>query len=181
VDEQAAPLTLSSLYWGHRVLSLLFLRGFRIWDVWRAKKLGLSAKVLPGACVSLEKWESYEMLKSLALAIVLVSLRGAAMAQDIIVPSVTTADPGYLFPNDQYQRERESGTASAPTQNAPKEIELDAAAQARVKAAIEALVPEYNRRLQRDGETQANDWIRQQAFELGQREADLMKQRLGLD
>jgi len=121
------------------------------------------------------------MRKSLAFAIVLVSLAGAAMAQDIFVPPVTTANPGYLFPNDQYQRERESDGSSAPTQSAPVEIELDAAAQARVKAAIEALVPEYNRRLQRDGETQANDWIRQQAFELGQHEADLMKQRLGLE
>ncbi|KKB07440.1 hypothetical protein [Devosia chinhatensis] len=60
-----------------------------------------------------------------------------------------------------------------------QEITLDAEAEARIRRAVEALVPEYNRRLARDGETSANDWIRQKAFELGQREAELMKQRLG--
>jgi len=74
---------------------------------------------------------------------------------------------------------------SAPSvmaqQGPAQEITLDAEAEARVRRAIEALVPEYNRRLARDGETSANDWIRQKAFELGQREADLMKQRLGMD
>lgn len=119
------------------------------------------------------------MLKPIAIAIVLFSLPVAGMAQDIFVPPVTTADPGYLFPNDQTQRE--SGGAAALAQNAGVEIELDAAAQARVQAAVEALVPEYNVRLQRDGETRANDWIRKKAFELGQQEADLMKERLGLD
>ena len=62
-----------------------------------------------------------------------------------------------------------------------QEVTLDAEAEARIRRAIEALVPEYNRRLARDGETSANDWIRQKAFELGQREADLMKQRLGME
>ena len=121
------------------------------------------------------------MLKPLAIAVVLFSLPGAGIAQDIFVPPSTTADPGYLFANDMYQRERVSGGTTASAQSAPVEIELDAAAQARVKAAIEALVPEYNMRLQRDGETRANDWIGQRAFELGQREAEIMKQRLGLD
>lgn len=121
------------------------------------------------------------MLKPLAITIVLFALPVAGMAQEMFVPPVTTASPGYLFPNDQYQRDRQSGGTSAPAQKAPVEIELDAAARARVKAAIEALVPEYNRRLRRDGETRANDWIEQKAFELGQQEADLMKQRLGRD
>ena len=121
------------------------------------------------------------MLKPMAIAITLFALPGAAMAQDMFVPPVTTASPGYLFPNDQYQRDRESSGTSAPAQSAPVELELDVAAQARVKAAIEALVPEYNVRLQRDGETRANEWIGQKAFELGQQEADLMKQRLGMD
>lgn len=121
------------------------------------------------------------MHKPLAIAIVLFSLPTTGIAQDIFVPPVTTASPGYLFPNDQYQRDRESGGRPALTQNAPVEIELDAAAQARVQAAIAALVPEYNMRLQRDGETRANEWIRQKAFALGQREADLMKQRMELD
>lgn len=47
------------------------------------------------------------MLKPLAIAVVLFSPPGAGMAQDIFVPPVTTADPGYLFPNDMYQRERD--------------------------------------------------------------------------
>lgn len=74
---------------------------------------------------------------------------------------------------------------SAPSvlaQPAPvQEITLDAEAEARIRRAIEALVPEYNRRLARDGEASANEWIRQMAFVLGQQEADLMKQRLGMD
>ena len=121
------------------------------------------------------------MLKTLAIAVLLVALPGAGLAQDIFVPPVTTADPGYLFPNDRYQRDRESGGVTAPAQSEPVGIELDAASQARVRAALEALVPEYNMRLRRDGEMRANDWIGQKAFELGQQEADLMKQRLGLD
>lgn len=64
------------------------------------------------------------MLKPLAIAVVLFGLPGAGMAQDIFV---TTADPGYLFPNDTYQRERDSGGTTAPVQSAPVEIELDAA------------------------------------------------------
>lgn len=121
------------------------------------------------------------MFKTLVTAFVFASLSGAAMAQDIFVPPVTTASPGYLFPNDQYQRERESGSTSGSTQDAPVKTELDAAAQARVRVALEALVPEYNRRFQRDGEESANAWIGQKAFELGQQEADIMKQRMGLD
>lgn len=121
------------------------------------------------------------MLKFLAIAIFLTSLRTAAMAQ------VTTASPGYLFPNDQYQRDRAGSGGMTTEQPAPVdvdikvEIELDAAAQARVRAAVEALAPEYNVRRQRDGEARANDWIRQKAFELGQQEAALMQQRLGLE
>lgn len=106
-----------------------------------------------------------------------------AHAQDIFVPPVTTADPGYLFPNDQYQREGDSQTEPraprAPTQPAEAQIELDAAAQRRVRAAVQALVPEYNIRAARDGEASANEWIRQQAFQLGQQEAERMKQRGG--
>lgn len=121
------------------------------------------------------------MLKPLALVFILAAVPGTVMAQDIFVPPVTTADPGYLFPNDQYQRDRQSSDSAPSGQAAPVEIELDAAAKARVQAAIEALVPEYNERARRDGEESANRWIGQKAFQLGQQEADLMKQRLGLD
>lgn len=119
------------------------------------------------------------MLKPIDLAIVLVILPSLAVAQDIALPPVTTAEPGYLFPNDTSQRDRDILASSA--QDMLAEIKLDAAAQARVRAAVEALVPEYNIRLQRHGETRANDWIRQKAFELGQQEAELMKQRIGLE
>lgn len=111
-----------------------------------------------------------------------------SFAQDIFVPPVTTASPGYLFPNDQYQRDRQNtGTSSAGGQqqsaaaDETAEIELDAAAVARIEAALAALVPEYHERFRRDGEVSANDWIRQNAFELGQIEAEHMKQLLGLD
>ncbi len=110
-----------------------------------------------------------------------------ALAQDIFVPSMTTASPGYLFPNDQYQRDRQSaGSSSGGDQrqsglDAPAEIELDAEALARIEAALAALVPEYHERFWRDGEVSANDWIRQKAFELGQIEAEQMKEQLGLN
>lgn len=122
------------------------------------------------------------MLKPLALILVIASVPTVAAAQDIFVPPVTTADPGYLFPNDQYQRDRQSSGSSTSGQAAPAQIELDAAAKARVQATLEAMVPEYHARAQRHGEESANRWIRQKAFELGQQEeAELMKQRLGLD
>lgn len=111
-----------------------------------------------------------------------------SLAQDIFIPPVTTANPGYLFPNDQYQRDRQSsGSSSGGSQqqsvdvDIAVDVELDAEAIARVQSGLEALVPEYHQRFQQDGEASANDWLRQKAFELGQIEAEHMKQRLGLD
>lgn len=109
-----------------------------------------------------------------------------SFAQDIFVPPVTTASPGYLFPNDRYQRDRqEAGNSGSVPQHQSVDmrvdVELDATARARVQAGLEPLVPEYHERFQRDGEVSANDWIRQKAFELGQIEAEHMKQRLGLN
>jgi hypothetical protein len=109
------------------------------------------------------------------------------VAAEVFVPPVTTGSSGYLFPNDQYQRERESQRTqqqAAPreqsnqqaAQNGNGEIKLDAAAQARVKAAIQALVPEYNQRTRRDGEASANEWIRQKAFVIGQQEGERARQ-----
>ena len=120
------------------------------------------------------------MLKRLAIVLAIVSVQTAATAQDVFVPSVTTANPGYLFPNDKYQRDR-SNTGSKGNRHAtPAKLELDAKAQARVRKALEALTPEYRTRARRDGEESANRWIGKKAFELGQREADLMKKRLGI-
>ncbi len=131
----------------------------------------------------------------LAAVVMASSLPIVATAQDMSVPPVTTGSSGYLFPNDRYQREREAerkrptqaqkpsggerqGSAqsrqSARADDAP--VQLDAAAQARVRASIEALVPEYNQRARRDGEAAANEWIRQQAFTIGQREGDIARQ-----
>lgn len=103
------------------------------------------------------------MLKhfSIALFIGLASAPFAASAKDVEAAS------GYAL--------LQPVSNSSPSQ----QIELDDAAKARIQAALQALVPEYNRRARRDGEASANDWIRQKAFELGQREADIMKQRLG--
>jgi len=108
-----------------------------------------------------------------------------AASQDIFVLPVTAASPGYLFPNDQYQRDRQDagssgGAGQQHSADIRVDVELDATARARVQAGLEALVPEYHERFQRDGETSANAWIRQKAFELGQQEAEFMKQRLGL-
>lgn len=128
------------------------------------------------------------MLKTVLIAALTAIPAASVVAQDIFVPPVTTANPGYLFPNDQYQRDRQDAGSSADESqqqsvdaDVPVEVELDAAARARVQSALEALVPEYHERFQRDGEVSANDWIRQKAFELGQIEAEHMKQRLGLD
>ncbi len=121
------------------------------------------------------------MLRHIGIVVFIACLQGTALAQDVVVPSVTTAIPGYLFANDQYQRDLENAGRSSTGQAAPAQIELDDAAKARVRAAIEALVPEYNMRARRDGEESANRWIGQKAFELGQQEAELMKQRLGIN
>lgn len=112
---------------------------------------------------------------------------------EVFVPPVTTGSSGYLFPNDKYQRERESQRnqqKAAPREqskqqsaqnanNSNGEIQLDAAAQARVKAAIQALVPEYNQRARRDGEASANEWIKQKAFVIGQEEGERARQSQG--
>lgn len=114
-----------------------------------------------------------------SLIAVFSSLSSTSTAQDVFVPPVTTADPGYLFPNDQYQRSRQEKNQSRPrkpTQSGV--IELDGAARARIQASLKALVPEYKRRAKRDGEAKANAWIRERAFMLGQREADIMKRRM---
>ncbi|WP_343315451.1 hypothetical protein AAIB41_11600 [Brucella sp. BE17] len=121
------------------------------------------------------------MLKHIAIVLAIVSVQSPVFAQDIFVPPVTTASPGYLFPNDQYQRDRENAGSSRTPKAAPAQVELDDAAKARVRAAIQALVPEYNRRARRDGKESANRWIGQKAFALGQEEAKLMKKRRGID
>lgn len=120
------------------------------------------------------------MLKRLTVLMAMVSvpmLVSNGFAQDITVAQVTTADPGYLFPNDKYQRNRQNSKKASPPQRQEKRtVTLDAAAQARVRRAVQALAPEYHRRAKRDGEQRANAWIRQKAFELGQQEAKRAKQ-----
>jgi hypothetical protein len=91
------------------------------------------------------------------------------LAQEIFVPSVTTADPSAAG------RQQAGGVEGSVA------IEFDAEALARIDAALQVLVPEYHERLRRDGEASANDWIRHKSFELGQIEAERMKQRLGLN
>lgn len=132
-------------------------------------------------------------ISSLGAVAVTVMLPAIASAQ-VPVPPVTTGSTGYLFPNDKYQRERQerartNRTPSAETRErttprarteraarpADAPIELDAAAQARVRAAVQALVPEYHQRASRDGEASANAWIKQQAFVIGQREGDIAR------
>lgn len=125
------------------------------------------------------------MLKQLtliAIAAGICSLSLGSMAQEISVPSVTTASPGYLFPNDKYQRERQEKQRRKRKTDVPaSQLKLDKAAHRRIQASIKALVPEYQLRAKRDGEVKANAWIRQQAFLLGQREAEKMKRRLRQD
>ncbi|MCJ8151756.1 hypothetical protein [Shinella sedimenti] len=122
------------------------------------------------------------MLRQLTLISIVAgiwSLPLGGVAQEISVPSVTTASPGYLFPNDQYQRKRQQQVRKARKADVPaSQLKLDKAAHRRIQASIKALVPEYQRRAKRDGEVKANAWIRQQAFLLGQREAEKMKRRL---
>lgn len=119
------------------------------------------------------------MLKRLTVLLAMFSLPMMAsngLAQEITVAQVTTANPGYLFPNDRYQRERQNTKKPSPPKLQQKRTTtLDAAAQARVRRAVQALAPEYHRRAKRDGEQRANAWIRQKAFELGQQEAKRAK------
>lgn len=108
------------------------------------------------------------MLKHLAIAGLLTGLSAAGIVQ---------AAPRAVSPGTQYITPVEAGGLVVRV-NAEQPA-LDEAAQRRVRAAIQALIPEYNARVRRDGETSANDWIRQKAFELGQQEAEVMNQRLG--
>jgi hypothetical protein len=153
----------------HLICSLLIL------DAGCGEKLGGHGPRFFGGRSSHLKTGDTIVLKTLAIAIVLVGLPPSpvTVAQDVFVPPVTTADPGYLFANERSPRAHQS--------DARTDLELDTEAQARIRAAVEALVPEYNARLERDGEDRANAWIRRKAFELGQREAELTRRRLGLD
>lgn len=114
------------------------------------------------------------MLKPLTAILAIVSLPMVAsnsVAQDISIAQVTTADPGNLFANDKYQRNRKGSAKSSPPKLQQHRTTLDATAQARVRSAVRALAPEYHLGAKRDGEQSANAWIRQKAFELGQKEA----------
>ncbi|MCX9000010.1 hypothetical protein NOF55_23195 [Rhizobiaceae bacterium BDR2-2] len=75
-----------------------------------------------------------------------------AAFQDIFVRPVTTADPGYLFPDDQYQRNREtSGRTESGAGGRATETKLDAAAQARGQKAFQPGHAEAGRIKQRAG------------------------------
>lgn len=112
------------------------------------------------------------MFKTLTIALAILSFPVASMAQESLAPPVSIAEPGRSSAGDQQ---------NSQVSQAPAKLELDAAAQARVRVAIEALVPEYHARVRRDGQESADRWIGQKAFELGQQEAELMKKRLGLN
>lgn len=104
---------------------------------------------------------------------------GVGQAQ-VSVPSVTTADPGYLFPNDRYQRQREQQRPSRQAQQSPRNdapVQLDEAAKARVRERVRGLTPEYHRRVARDGQAAADAWIRERGFEIGQDEGRRARQR----
>lgn len=92
-----------------------------------------------------------------------------AMAQ-VTVPPVTTADPGYLFPNDRYQREREQERSGAPrerrttpTQTNPCSAEALPAAERR---AMEARYAEIDRT---QGRAAAQAYVHEQGRLFAQR------------
>lgn len=142
-------------------------------------------KVFRSWSVSSETKERNTMLKPLAVILALASFpvgMVAAGAQDMVNPGIW--GNGLLGQNAmdnarENTRRSQNQQRKKPQQRVPAQPELDAAAQARVRAAVRALVPEYNARARRDGEESANEWIRQKGFELGQQEAERMEQRRG--
>ena len=122
------------------------------------------------------------MLKPLAVILALTSFPVAAAAQDMVNPGIWgngLLGQSAMDNARENTRRSQNQQRQTPRERASGQLQLDAAAQARVRAAVRALVPEYNARAKRHGEQRANAWIRQKAFELGQREARLMKQRPG--
>lgn len=88
----------------------------------------------------------------------------------VSVPQVTTADPGYLFPNDRYQREREQQRSerqgerrTSTAQTNPCSPEALPAAERR---AMEARYIEIDRT---QGRAAATAWVREQGRLFGQR------------
>ncbi len=116
-----------------------------------------------------------------------------AGAQDMQVPSVTTADPGMLFPNDAAARraeERATNKGCAPSFEkcprgvkpaAPKPFLLDSTRKASpsgirattpsVSAVADAEIArmklEYAHRIERDGRESADQWVREQGRRTG--------------
>lgn len=107
----------------------------------------------------------------MAVALSALFVIGAASAQDVVVPQVTTGSAGgYAQPlqldTDRYRREQAG-------QRSQKRDRVGATpggqpSQAEIDAVMARLAPEYRRRVQRDGEQSALVWLRQAAFEAGQ-------------
>lgn len=120
------------------------------------------------------------MRRLAALTLAAGLMAPAAHAQDVsVVPPVTTADPGQLFPNDPLVRAADPGLnpqgprpkatrASAPPAAAPgRTLQPD---PAKLEVYARTLRPEYDRRVKRDGQASADRWLRAVAHELGRRD-----------
>lgn len=117
-----------------------------------------------------------QVLAVASTGLLLMAAAGTAGAQEISVTPVYTA-PAYAQPlkvdTDRYAaqqraREREASRADRTSDHGNVRHEPS---QQELQAVMRRLTPEYNRRLRRDGETSANAWIRQAAFEMGQQAA----------
>lgn len=97
-------------------------------------------------------------------------------AQEVSVPTVTTADPGQLFPNDPLVRSTDPYlNPRGPTkqQGAARKAraihgQSAQARQDRLERLAAQLRPEYDLRVRRDGKESASRWLRAKAYAIGE-------------
>lgn len=94
----------------------------------------------------------------------------ASAHAQVTVPPVTTASPGYLFPNDRYQREREENRSSAPRERRTTTSQANPcspeALPASERRAMEVRFLEIDRT---QGRAAANAWVNEQGRLFAQR------------
>lgn len=117
---------------------------------------------------------------AMILATVLTLVTTNACSQDMQVPAVTTADAGFLFPNDARAREADPGLNHERRMHRDKTggqaVERDRSAlkpsRAEVRARYDLLRPEFERRARTEGMTEAKRWLAEQAWEMGQHDGE---------
>lgn len=99
---------------------------------------------------------------SLGAGLMAAMLSVDVASAQVSVPSVTTANPGYLFPNDQYQRQREQ--ARKKNRNARDQRALSRCTEDLVpRAEYRRMETQYRQKVVAEGKQSADRWSQQQA------------------